>query len=76
MIPLELKNQTSGESISKESNRRIIKYVIGQKYFYILTNLMDQNDYPIEMLIQTYHQRWEIEEYFKFMKHNMKLEHI
>jgi len=64
MIPLELKKQTSGESISKESNRRIIKYVIGQKYFYILTNLMDQNDYPIEMLIQTYHQRWEIEEYF------------
>ena len=41
-----------------------------------MTNLLDQNQYPLEMLIQTYHERWEIEEFFKFIKKNMKLEHM
>lgn len=80
MIPSNLKNKQSGEEMLREKNRRIIKYVIGNKYFYILTNLLDQNQYPLEMLVQTYHERWEIEEYFsilsQFIKKNMKLEHM
>jgi hypothetical protein len=52
---------------------RIITYTINDKNYYIATNLFDYN---IESIKKIYHDRWTIEEYFKYIKTNMKLSKI
>jgi len=52
---------------------RIIKYVINNKSYYMATNVYD---YSISLIKQIYHDRWQIEEYFKYIKQNMNLAKI
>ena len=52
---------------------RIIKYVINGKSYHMATNVYDYN---INLIRQIYHDRWQIEEYFKYIKQNMNLAKI
>ena len=49
---------------------RIVKYKIGDQMYYLATNLYDDNEFTIDKLKQLYHERWTIEESFKYMKRN------
>jgi len=49
---------------------RIIKYKIEEKNYYLATNLFDSNEFTIDILKQIYHERWTIEEFFKYIKRN------
>ena len=55
------------------NNKRIIKYTVDNKPFYMFTNLVDRNKYPITTIINLYHDRWKIEEYYKFQKNYLHL---
>ena len=55
--------------IAKNSNQT--KYMCVKNnptIYYLVTTLLDKNEYPIEKLIEMYHQRWSVEENFKRMK--------
>lgn len=52
---------------------RIIKFVIDNQSYHVATNVYD---YSINLIKQIYHDRWSIEEYFKYIKQNMKLAKI
>ena len=53
-----------------EHRCRIINYNIGNKKYYLTTNLFDTNEFTIPVLSQLYNKRWTIEESFKYMKNN------
>lgn len=53
---------------------RQIRYKIHGKEYNIATNLYDSNLYPVEMIKTIYHKRWQIEEFYKFCKGEMKLD--
>ena len=42
----------------------------------MFTNLIDRNKYPITAIINLYHDRWKIEEYYNFQKNYLKLDHM
>ncbi len=52
---------------------RVIRYSIGNQNYYIATNLFDTTIGDLKSL---YHSRWKIEEFFKYIKSNMKLAHM
>jgi hypothetical protein len=74
LITDSLKEKTIGDEINE--NKRLVKYVIKSNCYYILTDLVDQNEYPVESFIEMYHERWQIEEYYKYSKNNLNLDHI
>ena len=51
-------------------NLRAIRYTVDNKSYYVATNIYD---YEIKMIKKIYHDRWTIEEYFKYIKQNMQL---
>ena len=53
-----------------EYKLRIIKYIINGKPYYVASNILD---YSKQMIQNLYHDRWTIEEYFKYIKQYMKL---
>lgn len=53
--------------------KRICKYTINNKCYYLATNLVNRYEYSINTLKQIYHSRWDIEEYFKYIKANMNI---
>lgn len=73
-ISENIKIQANAEAMVFNNNR-IVKYSIGNKAFYILTDLKE-NDYPHDTIKQMYHERWQIEELFKFQKNSLKLDEI
>ncbi len=52
---------------------RTVKYVINNENFYLSTNIFDKD---INFFIELYHKRWYIEEFYKTIKCNMKLDTI
>lgn len=42
----------------------------------IITNLLDENIYPNELILNHYKSRWDIEVFFKYIKSNYKFQHI
>lgn len=60
-------------TILNEKDVRIITYIINEKKYHVATNLMDKKEYNIEIIKQMYHDRWKIEEFFKYIKSCMKL---
>jgi len=55
----------------KNGNKlRTITYIINKKKYYIATNLYNES---IGQIKSIYHDRWTIEEYFKYIKTNLKL---
>lgn len=55
---------------------RVIKYTINDKNYYLGTNLFDNKKYTVLTLKQLYHDRWSIEEYFKYVKKHFNLSYI
>lgn len=51
---------------------RIINYKCKNNDYYIATNLIDKNKYPIKMIADIYHKRWNIEDFFRYLKKNNK----
>ena len=56
--------------------RRIVKFTVNNKTFFLATALVDNTKYSIDILMQIYHDRWSVEEYFKFNKTSLKLDQI
>ena len=52
---------------------RILNYKIKNLDYHIITNI-PQSMYSIDDIKNIYHKRWNIEEYFKYIKNNMKME--
>lgn len=55
---------------------RVITYSINEIPYYIITNLMDKNEYSVDIIKQIYHNRWDVEEYFKYVKRYHNIENI
>lgn len=53
-------------------NARIINYTINDSNYYIYTNI-PRSMYTWETIKNIYHKRWDIEEYFKYIKATMKM---
>ena len=64
-------------NINKEylKELRIINYTIKENNYYLATNL-PKSLYKTEDIIDIYKKRWSIEEYFKYIKNNMKMDQI
>jgi hypothetical protein len=56
---------------------RLIRHVSSTgKVRVLMTNLLEQQDFPRAQFGDLYHQRWRIEEAFKRLKHRLNLEHV
>lgn len=44
---------------------RVTNYKINDTEYYIVSNLFNMNEYTIDKIKQFYHNRWDVEEYFK-----------
>lgn len=51
---------------------RFVTYTLNDKNHYLITNLFDKNEFSIKNLQEFYHARWDIEEFFKFLKYYLK----
>ena len=61
----------------KHKNKmRVITYTINEHKYYLATNLFDSKEYSITKLKDLYHQRWKIEEYFKYIKKTMTFDNM
>lgn len=70
-------DKTQNEQIINNYNSinyvRVINYKINDKYYHIITNV-PSSMYTYDEIKNIYHKRWNIEEYFKFIKYNMKMD--
>lgn len=75
-------NQYNEDSVIKITidginiNLRNINYNINDNRYFILSNLMDNKEYTVDKIKQFYHNRWDIEEYFKYLKKYHNIEHL
>ena len=53
---------------------RVIRYGIEGKEYVLVTSLLDPNSFTRESLMELYHQRWGIEEFFKTLKQDFQFE--
>lgn len=60
----------------KGHQRRIITYTINENKYYLITNLLDEKEYTHSILVQLYHKRWRIEEFFKSLKGTTNFDHM
>ena len=62
-------------NMSDIPNVRIINYKINDNDYYIATNV-PKFMYNINDILNIYHKRWIVEEYFKYIKNNMKMDNF
>jgi hypothetical protein len=55
---------------------RIINYKCNNNEYYIATNLIDKVNYPIELIKKIYHKRWNIEDFFRYLKKNNDFQYM
>lgn len=55
---------------------RQVSYVVNGQDYYLLTNLMNKEQWPDYAVASIYNKRWGIEEYFKFLKLHLSLEKL
>ena len=60
----------SVQTYKDDCQTRVVVYNINKKSYYLATNLFDCVEFTINILKQLYHERWTIEEIFKYMKEN------
>lgn len=60
----------------KNTDLRIVSYIIESERYYLITNLLDKDVFTIKVMEILYHKRWSIEEFLKYMKTNTKLSKI
>jgi len=44
--------------------------------YHVATNLLDENEFTNDDIMKLYHNRWTIEEFFKYLKANMDMNNI
>ena len=69
-------SETDNDHVVKLDNNtstRIITYTINKQNYYIATNLFNKQTHSINTIKQLYHDRWSIEEYFKYIKSSTNL---
>jgi hypothetical protein len=62
--------------LENKNKLRVVKYEINNTKYYLATNLVDDVKYTTDFFKETYHKRWYIEEYFKYLKSNYKFEYF
>jgi hypothetical protein len=55
---------------------RLIRIQNGDKVQVLITSLLDSKRYPIDIFYELYHERWPVEEDYKFIKCRMELENF
>lgn len=55
---------------------RIINYKCSNNEYYIATNLIDKVNYPLDMIKNIYHKRWNVENFFRYLKKNNKYQRM
>jgi hypothetical protein len=55
---------------------RLIRIIKGDKVKVLITSLIDTKRYPIDIFYDLYHNRWPVEEDYKFIKCRMELENF
>ena len=69
---LLIDNQQQDHSANVNNNNvRIINYITNGNEYHLITNL--SIEYTKSDIQQLYKRRWDIEEYFKYIKHNYKM---
>lgn len=58
---------------SNGKKNKVIKYIINEKPYYLLTNLIDMS---IDELKENYRKRWDIESHFRDLKHKTSIGNI
>lgn len=59
-----------------KGKKNVTKYTITMSdNCHLITNLLDCKKYPENSLFTLYKSRWEIEVFFKYLKHNFKFQH-
>lgn len=58
---------------SNGKKNKVIKYIIDEKPYYLLTNLIDMS---IDELKENYRKRWDIESHFRDLKHKTSIGNI
>ena len=56
---------------NKSIKFRLIRFTIGNQYYYIGTTLIDKKQYNIDFFKIKYHQRWNIETNFRHLKYDL-----
>jgi len=60
-----------------KGKKNIIKHTIRiEDNCHLITNLLDCDNYPPDQLAIIYKSRWDIEVFFKYLKHNFKFQHL
>lgn len=62
------------EKIALRARLRVVRYYIEGKEYVLVTSLLDPNSFSRKSLMDLYHQRWGIEEFFKTLKQDCQLE--
>lgn len=57
-------------------NVRNINYKINDTDYFIVSSLMDSETYSVDKIKQFYHNRWTVEEYFKYLKKYHNIENL
>lgn len=55
---------------------RVVHYLKNDNDYYLLTNLINKDKWPLITLAQIYTKRWAIEELFKLIKENLKMSNL
>jgi len=69
------KNMTDEIVKCGNTNLRVITYTINKMKYYLGTNL-NKDEFSEDGIKNMYHQRWSIEEFFKYLKQNMDLNRL
>lgn len=73
---LLIKENLNDNYVNINNNQlRIVSYKINKNKYYMATNL-PATDFDIDKIKQLYHQRWAIEEFFKYIKSNFNFSNI
>jgi hypothetical protein len=71
---IDINNLNNDYLINNPNNNnlklRIIKYEVKNSKFILLTNLVNDNEFDLISIQNIYRKRWNVEEYFKTIKHN------
>src|SRR5919108_4420733 len=74
---VECKNIVEKIAHDIKGKKNIIKHTIRMEdNCHLITNLLDCDEYPDNQLFTIYKSRWDIEVFFKYLKHNFKFQHL
>ena len=73
----EAKRKCLDKELSVESQTvRLMRITVKNKVYYLITNLLDTQRYPVQAFKALYHLRWQIEEGYKRQKSWLEIENF